>query len=196
MYIQYCCFSCLGGWWQYGKGDYGWAMCVKWFLVNWQLSLNANLGATQKSFWWEICSFLPFSGSPTQQPVCPNLLDRHRLGEVPGLVDVATPEHGHVVAEQLHGDDGEDGLQRVHRLGHLILKWYVSKMMILSVCNANAYLDVLSVLGNVRDGLLVALLANQDGLALARLDLLEGIQALLINAVPNHHLWKRSIIYS
>ena len=61
-------------------------------------------------------------------------------------------------------------------------------MMILSVCNANAYLDVLSVLGNVRDGLLVALLANQDGLALARLDLLEGIQALLINAVPNHHL--------
>ena len=32
------------------KGDYGWAMCVKWFLVNWQLSLNANLGATQKSF--------------------------------------------------------------------------------------------------------------------------------------------------
>ena len=50
------------------------------------------------------------------------LLDGHRLGEVPGLVDVAPPEHGHVVTEQLHGDDGEDALQRVHGLGHLIIK--------------------------------------------------------------------------
>ena len=51
---------------------------------------------------------------------CPNvLLDCHRLGEVPGLVDVAPPEDGHVVAEQLHGDDGEHGLEGVHRLGHL-----------------------------------------------------------------------------
>ena len=51
---------------------------------------------------------------------CPNaLLDCHRLGEVPGLVDVAPPEDGHVVAEQLHGDDGEHGLEGVHRLGYL-----------------------------------------------------------------------------
>ena len=58
-------------------------------------------------------------------------------------------------------------MQRVHGLGHL---------------------DILSVLGNQRDGLLVPLLTNQDGLALARLDLLEGVQALLINAIPDHHL--------
>ena len=57
--------------------------------------------------------------SPAQSASRPNLLDGHRLGEVPGLVDVAAPEHGHVIAEQLHGDDREDGLQRVHRLGHL-----------------------------------------------------------------------------
>ena len=51
------------------------------------------------------------------------------------------------------------------------------------------------MLGNVRDGLRVALLANQDGLTLARLYLLEGVQALLVDAVPNHHLRKRNKVY-
>ena len=57
------------------------------------------------------------------------------------------------------------------------------------------YLDILSVLGNERDGLRVALLANQDWLSLARFDLLEGVQTLLIDAVPNHHLLKRSEVH-
>lgn len=33
------------------------------------------------------------------------LLDRHRLGEITRLVDIATKPHGHVVGEQLQRDD-------------------------------------------------------------------------------------------
>ena len=89
-------------------------MCVKRILVGWKLTRNANVQRWVK---------VKRTGHPPKLPVsCPNLLDGHRLGEVPGLVDVAAPEHGHVIAEQLHGDDREDGLQRVHRLGHLMTK--------------------------------------------------------------------------
>ena len=59
----------------------------------------------------------------------------------------------------------------------------------------HAYLDVLSVFGNEGDGLLVILLANQDGLALARLHLLEGVEALLVHTVPHHHLGENMIVH-
>ena len=49
--------------------------------------------------------------------------------------------------------------------------------------------------GNEGDCLLVVLLADEDGLALAGLDLLEGVQALLINAVPHHDLWENEPIF-
>ena len=51
------------------------------------------------------------------------------------------------------------------------------------------------MLGYVGDGLGVALLADEDGLALARLDLLEGIEALLVDAVSHDHLGKRIEVY-
>ena len=57
------------------------------------------------------------------------------------------------------------------------------------------YLDVLPVIGDEGDGLLVVLLANQDGLALARLHLLQGVQALLVHTVPHHHLGENMMVH-
>jgi len=47
------------------------------------------------------------------------LLDSDRLGQVPGAVDVAAPEDCQVVGQQLHRDDGEDGLEGVDGVGNL-----------------------------------------------------------------------------
>ena len=46
------------------------------------------------------------------------LLHRHRLGQVPGLIDVAALHAGHIVGEELQGDDGEAGQHEVRDLGH------------------------------------------------------------------------------
>lgn len=84
----------------------------------------------------------PFkNNSHTQPPTF--LFHRHALGEITGTVDVAALQDGNVEREQLHGDDGEDALQTVDRLGHLQ-----------------------GLLGEGH-GFLVALLADDDGLAVA-----------------------------
>ena len=45
-------------------------------------------------------------------------LDGDRLGQVARLVDVRAARHGRVVGEQLERDDGQDGAERLDRLGH------------------------------------------------------------------------------
>ena len=72
----------------------------------------------------------------------PSLFDCDTLCKVSGAINVAAAKDGEVVGEKLHGDDGEDALQAVHRLGHLQ--------------------SVLSPLS----GLTIPFLHHQDGLAL------------------------------
>ncbi len=73
-------------------------------------------------------------------------LDRHRLGQIPWEVDVEALHDGQPVSDQLQGDDVEDALQDVDRLGNL---------------------DLLGLVG-VELG--VVGVANDDGLAAARDD--------------------------
>ena len=47
------------------------------------------------------------------------LLDGDRLGKVPGAVNVAAPEDCQVVGQQLHRDDGQDGLEGVDSVRNL-----------------------------------------------------------------------------
>ena len=47
------------------------------------------------------------------------LLDGDRLGKVPGAVNVAAPEDCQVVGQQLHRDDGQDGLEGVNCVRNL-----------------------------------------------------------------------------
>ena len=86
------------------------------------------------------------------------------LGQVPGAVHIAAPEHRQVVGEQLHGDDGEDALERVHRAGHL---------------------QVAVVVFGPSLGLGVAALADEDGAAVAGRDLLQRVHALGVDPVPH-----------
>src|SRR5262249_42960569 len=44
----------------------------------------------------------------TRNPLQPSL-DRHRLRQVPGLVDVAAAPGGHVVGKELEGQSGDEG---------------------------------------------------------------------------------------
>ena len=48
-----------------------------------------------------------------------HLLDRHRLGQVTGEVNVEALEHGEPVGNELQRDDVEDALQDINRLGDL-----------------------------------------------------------------------------
>jgi hypothetical protein len=82
------------------------------------------------------------------------LLDRDRLGEVSRKVHVNSIEHGQVVRQQLQRNDGKDALQAVdgwrHRDGQVV---------------------------PVQAG--VAFVADNDGPALAGLNLLKGTANLL-----------------
>ena len=73
-------------------------------------------------------------------------------------------------AEQLQGDDGEDALQPCSASTVLGTSMYCH-------CSETNEMVLSSPFSQ-----------HQDGLALAGLDLLEGVQALLIEAIPNHHL--------
>ena len=48
-----------------------------------------------------------------------HLFHGDRFSEVPGAVNIGPPEDGHVVGEELEGDDAEDPLETVHGVGNL-----------------------------------------------------------------------------
>src|SRR5512135_2742250 len=57
------------------------------------------------------------SPAVTVSPIRP-LLDRDRLRQVPRLIDVRAASDRGVVREELQRDDGEDGAERLVRIGH------------------------------------------------------------------------------
>src|SRR5690606_25066101 len=90
---------------------------------------------------------------------CPGgLLDRDRLGQVAGLVDVAAEGQRRVVGEELQRDAHEDGVQLV-----LVLRHHDRVV-----------------------GLLLLLVGHREDLAAAGLDLLHGGAVLLQQVVVRH----------
>ncbi len=86
-------------------------------------------------------------------------LDGDAFGEVAGLIDITSEGYGGVVAEELEGDDVEDGLEHVYGLG-----------------------DVDDVVGVVMD-LFIAFCGDGDDGSAAGFDLLHGADVLFVEAV-------------
>src|SRR5581483_806339 len=55
--------------------------------------------------------------SALKSPGSTGLLHRHALGQVPWLIDIASPRHRRVVGDELHGDDAEQRLEGFGGIG-------------------------------------------------------------------------------